>query len=175
MVGVRAGRCQTSQEERQCPTTRVVLQNAELPHCFISEKGRGVFSSYRSHIRLKLSKMLRSQRERWMSSAHRSLGSLGNRAHRSNKRNQEIKTTMSRVISSISPGFVQALCDVGKGSGAQQGHLPGCPGVCRSIPVPSTGGWHCLLWGWCVYEATLHHFHSQGRCPWAWGRAVPLF
>lgn len=64
-----------------------------------------------------------------MSNAHISLGSLGNRAHRSNKRNHEIKATMSRVISNISPGFVQAPCAVRERSGAEQGHLPGLHGV----------------------------------------------
>lgn len=113
-----------------------------------------MFSNYRSHIWLELSGMLGSQRERWMRSAHRSLGSLGNRAHRSNK---EIKATMSRVISRISLGFVWAPCAVGRRRGAEQGHLPGCPGASHSLPG---AGWHCLLWDWCVCEITLHPFHA---------------
>lgn len=138
-----------------------------------------MLSNYRSHIWLKLSKMLRSQRERWMSNAHRSLGSLGNRAHRSSKRSHEIRAAMWSVISSISLGFVQAPCAVREYSGAGQGHLPGCPGLCRSIPLPSRGWVALPAWGLvCVKQSSIISMlccHGQGECPWPWCSAGLCF
>lgn len=65
-----------------------------------------------------------------MSNAHRSFGSLGNRAHR---RDQEIKTTMSRVISNISLGFVQApgaqRCRARSPAWGVQEHPTACQGM----------------------------------------------
>lgn len=122
-----------------------------LLHCFISEKERGVFSNYREPHLAEI-----------IQDAEKPEGEIDEQCSQKlwflrKQSSQERPGDKSNHVE----GYQQHLAGLcaGTRSTAVQSKITclGCAGASHCLPGD---GWHCLVWGGCVCEIILHHFHA---------------